>query len=155
MKRRWITVLLALCCANAFAQADGGDRQSISTVSGTLLIVKLPVPARDGANFNATLNGKPFDRLYGSRYVYYTDSTAEDKPASRIVVEDFVGGFSDAPSVVLYDLRKQPAVALPVSDKLAIDDLRWTASSVVIDADGRWFAFSGRKLTRVRPAINR
>jgi hypothetical protein len=155
MKRRWFAALLVLCCANVFGQTDGGDRQSISTVSGTLLIVKLPVTARDGANFDATLNGKPFDRLYGSHYVYYTDSTAESKPASRIVVEDFVGGFSDAPSVVLYDLRKQPPVALPVSDKLAIDDLRWTPGSVVISVDGQWFAFSGRKLTRVRPPMNR
>ncbi|WP_223217450.1 hypothetical protein [Paraburkholderia phenoliruptrix] len=130
MERRWFAVLLALCCASAFAQADGGDTQSISTVSGTLLIVKLPVRARDGATFNATLNGKSFDRLYGSHYVYYTDSTAEAKPVSRVVVEDFVGGFSDAPSVVLYHLRKQPAVGLPVSDKLAIDDLRWTPSSL-------------------------
>jgi hypothetical protein len=96
-----------------------------------------------------------FDRLYGSHYVYYTDSTAESKLASRIVVEDFVGGFSDAPLVVLYDLRKQPPVALPVSDKLAIDDLRWTPGSVVISVDGQWFAFSGRKLTRVRPPMNR
>lgn len=155
MKHPWFAMLFVLCCAKVFAQADGADRQSISTVCGTLLIVKLPGTAQDGATFNATLNGKPFDRFYGSHYVYYTDSTAEDKPASRVVVEDFIGGFSDAPSVVLYDLRKQPAVALPVSDKLAIDDLRWTPSSVVIGADGQWFAFSGRKLTRVRPPMNR
>lgn len=155
MKHRWFAMLFVLCCATVFAQADGADRQSISTVSGTLLIVKLPVMARDAANFNVTLNGKPFERLYGSHYVYYTDSTAEDKRASRIVVEDFIGGFSEAPSVVLYDLRKQPAVALPVSDKLAIDDLRWTPSSVVIGADGQWFAFSGRKLTRVSPPVKR
>jgi len=155
MKRRWFAALLVLCCANVFGQTDGGDRQSISTVSGTLLIVKLPVTARDGANFDATLNGKPFDRLYGSHYVYYTDSTAEGKLASRIVVEDFVGGFADAPSVVLYDLRKQPAATLPVSDKLPIDDLRWTPGSVLIGADGQWFAFAGRKLTRVRPPRNR
>ena len=148
-------MLLALCCANVSAQVDGGNRQSISTVSGTPVIVKLPVTAADGATFDATLNGKPFERLYGSHYVYYTDSTAEDKPASRIVVEDFIGGFSDAPSVVLYDFRKQPAVALPVSDKLAIDDVRWTPSSVVIGADGRWFEFSGRKLTRARPPVSR
>lgn len=151
VKNRWIGVAFALCSANAWAQFDGANKNDILTVSGPLQIVKLARPAPDGANFRATLNGSPFDQLYGLRFIYYTDSPAEGKPASRVVIEDFINGFSDAPSVILYDFQKKPATALPISDRLDVDDVRWTNNSVELSANGQWFAFSGHKLTRIHP----
>jgi hypothetical protein len=143
-------VVFALCCANACAQFDGANKNVISPVLGPSQIVKLARTAPDGANFSATLNGSPFDQLHGLRFIYYTDSPAEGKPASRVVIEDFIGDFSDAPSVTLYDFRKKPATALPISDRLDVDDLRWTSNSVELSANGQWFAFSGHKLIRIR-----
>ncbi|WP_392396306.1 hypothetical protein [Paraburkholderia caledonica] len=155
VKNRWIGVVFALCSANAWAQFDGGNINDILTVSGPLQIVKLARPAPDGANFRATLNGSPFDQLYGLRFIYYADSPAEGKPASRVVIEDFINGFSDAPSVTLYDFQKKPATLLPISDRLDVDDVRWANNSVELRANGQWFAFSGHKLIRIRPVDKR
>jgi hypothetical protein len=149
-----IGLFLSFCCAGSYAQTDGGDRDSIQTVAGTLSIVKVEHVKTDGVTFNASLNGAPFDQLYGSHYTYYTDSTGADKPATRIVVEDFIGGFSDTPSVSLYDLRKKLPVVLPITNKLDVDDIRWSDSAVLLSANGSWYTFSGKALTRSKPPKN-
>ncbi|MFM0497832.1 hypothetical protein [Paraburkholderia caledonica] len=146
-----IGLFLSLCCAGSYAQTDGGDRDSIQTVAGTLSIVKVEHVKTDGVTFTASLNGAQFDQLYGSHYTYYTDSIGADKPATRVVVEDFIGGFSDTPSVSLYDFRKRPPVALPISNKLDVDDVRWSDSAVLLSANGTWYSFSGKKLARSKP----
>jgi len=145
-----VTVLLAVYCAGTYAQTSGGDHNTIQTVAGTLSVSKVQRVQKDGITFNASLNGTNFDQLYGSHYTYYTDADRTNKPAARIVLEDFIGGFSDLPSVMLYDFRKIPPVALPISDKLDIDDIRWTDSSVLLSADGNWYSFSGNRLSRVK-----
>ncbi|WP_322049451.1 hypothetical protein [Paraburkholderia sp. J67] len=142
---------LSFFCAASYAQTDGGGRDTIQTVAGTLSIVKVEHMKTDGITFNASLNGAPFDQLYGSHYTYYTDSNGADKPATRIVVEDFIGGFSDTPSLSLYDLRKKPVVVLPISNKLDVDDIRWSDSAVLLSANGSWYSFSGKKLMRSKP----
>lgn len=146
-----IGLFLSFCCAGTYAQTDGGDHDSIQTTAGTLAIDKVEHVKTDGVTFNASLNGAQFDQLYGSHYTYYTDSTGVDKPATRVVVQDFIGGFSDTPSVSLYDLGKKPPVALPISNKLDVDDVRWTDSAVLLSANGKWYSFFRNKLSRSQP----
>ena len=62
----------------------------------------------------------------------------------------FIGGFSDLPSLTLYDFRKSPPVALPISDKLDLENVRWTDSSVLLSADGKWYSFSRNRLSRLK-----
>ncbi|SDQ19314.1 hypothetical protein SAMN05443245_0310 [Paraburkholderia fungorum] len=143
-----IGLFLSFCCAGSYAQTDGGDHESIQTAAGTLSIVKVEHIKADGVTFNASLDGAKFDQLYGSRYTYYTDSAGADSPATRVVVQDFIGGFSDTSSVSLYDFRRKPPVALPISGKLDVDDVRWTDSAVLLSANGKWYSFSRNKLSR-------
>jgi hypothetical protein len=150
-KSSCVALILSVCCMSAYAQTSGGDHDSIQTVAGTLEINKVARAQADGVTFNASLNGAHFDQLYGSHYTYYIDSDETDKPANRVVVEDFSGGFSDPPSVSLYDFRKKPAVALPISDKLDVDDVSWSNNAVLISADGKWYSFSNNKLSRSSP----
>lgn len=145
-----VILILTAWCAGSYAQTSGGDHDTIQTVAGALSVTKVQRVQKDGATFNATLNGANFDQLYGSHYVYYTDSDGTAKPATRIVLEDFVGGFSDLPSLTLYDFRKSPPVALPISDKLDLENVRWTDSSVLLSADGKLYLFSRNRLSRLK-----
>ncbi|WP_321952661.1 hypothetical protein [Paraburkholderia bannensis] len=150
LKPLFVTLILSLCCAASHAQTSGGDHDSIQTVAGELAISKVARVQADGVTYNATLNGARFDQLYGSHYTWYSDAADSHAPASRIVIEDFSGGFSDAPSVSLYDFRKKPPVVQAVSDKLDVDDVRWTDSAVLINANDKWYAFSRNKLSPSR-----
>ncbi|WP_156954266.1 hypothetical protein [Paraburkholderia acidipaludis] len=40
--------------------------------------------------------------------------------------EDFVGGFSEPPSLSMYDFRTQPPVVLSISNALDLNAVRWT-----------------------------
>lgn len=150
MLKSFIAVLIAVCCISAEAQTSGGDHDTIRTIAGTLQISKTVRPGSDGVTFNVELDGQRFDQLYGSRYVYYLDSKQQDKAVSRVVVEDFIGGFSDPPSVSLYDFRQKPAAVLPITDRLDIDDVQWLPGRVLLSAGGKWFAFANGKLVAVR-----
>ncbi|MCA8205364.1 hypothetical protein LGM71_30475 [Burkholderia sp. AU33545] len=149
MLKSFVVVLMTVCCINVKAQTSGGDHDTIRTVAGTLQISKIARPGSDDVTFNVELDGKQFDHLYGSRYVYYPDSKEQDKAVSRLIVEDFSGGFSDPPVISLYDFRQKPAAVLPVSDKLDIDDVRWLPGRVLLSVGGKWFAFANGKLVAV------
>ncbi|KWE78955.1 hypothetical protein [Burkholderia territorii] len=151
MLKSFVAALIMVCCINVQAQTADGDHDTIHTGAGTLQISKIARPGSDGVTFNVELDGKQFDHLYGSRYVYYPDSAKQDKAISRLIVEDFNGGFSDPPVVSLYDFRQKPAAVLPVSDKLDIDDVRWLPSRVLLSVGGKWLVFANGKLMPVHP----
>ncbi|WP_230938210.1 hypothetical protein [Burkholderia territorii] len=150
MLKSFVVMLMTICCLNVKAQTSGGDHDTIRTVAGTLQISKIVRPGSDGITFNVELDGKQFDHLYGERYAYYPDSKEQDKVVSRLIVEDFSGGFSDPPAVSLYDFRQKPAAVWPVSDKLDIDDVRWLPNRVLLRVGGKWFAFANGKLVVLR-----
>lgn len=143
--KSFVVVLMTVCCINVKAQTSGGDHDTIRTVAGTLQISKIARPGSDGVTFNVELDGKQFDHLYGSRYVYYPDSKEQNKAVSRLIVEDFSGRFSDPPVISLYDFRQKPAAVLPVSDKLDIDDVRWLPGCVLLSVWGEVVCFRERK----------
>lgn len=107
MLKSFVVALMALCCITVKAQTFGGDHDTVRTIAGTLQISKIVRPGSDGVTFDVELDGKPFDQLYGSRYVYYPDSKDQDKAVSRMIMEDFSGGFSDPPTVSIYDFRQK------------------------------------------------
>lgn len=144
-KRLFITIWLLIFCTSAFAQTSGEDVNEIKTIIGTLSIVKAQHVAADNVTFHVKLNGREFDQLYGSRYTYYEDSK---DAATRIIVEDFTGGFSDPPSVMLYDFRGKNPDILNVSDRLDVDGVRWTSNTVFLSKNGKWYKFYNGQLTR-------
>jgi hypothetical protein len=142
-------LLLAICflvsCISAFAQTSGGNFNEIKTVVGILSIDKVNHVGADGVTFQVKLNGREFDQLYGSHYTYYEDSENHGG-TTRLIVEDFVGGFSDTPSVLLYDFRQKAPNILHVSDHLDVDGVRWTSSAVFLSANGKWYKFHKGRL---------
>ncbi|AIO77331.1 TPA: hypothetical protein QDC51_001527 [Burkholderia multivorans] len=148
--KSFVVALMALCCITVKAQTFGGDHDTVRTIAATLQISKIVRPGSDGVTFDVELDGKPFDQLYGSRYVYYPDSKDQDKAVSRMIMEDFSGGFSDPPTVSLYDFRQKSAAVLPISDKLDVQDIRWLPNRVLLSVEGRWFAFANGKLVAMR-----
>jgi len=138
--------LFFLLCANVFAQTSGGDINEFKTIAGTLTITKTDHAGVDSATFNVNLNGHEFDQLYGAHYLYYEDDK-NPGGASRVLIEDFVGGFSDTPLVLLYDFRGKTPNVSHVSDQLDVDDVRWTSNAVFLSANGKWYRFyKGRLL---------
>lgn len=145
-KRLFLVVCVLVSCTTAFAQMSGGNFNEIKTVDGILSIDKVDHVGADGITFQVKLNGREFDQLYGSHYTYYEDSENLGGTA-RLIVEDFVGGFSDTPSVLLYDFRQKTPNIFHVSDHLDIDGVRWTSSAVFLSANGKWYKFyKGRLL---------
>jgi hypothetical protein len=145
LKRLLITIWLLIFCTNAFAQTSGEDVNEIKTIVDTLSIIKAQHVTADNVTFHAKLNGREFDHLYGSRYTYYEDSK---DAVARIIVEDFTGGFSDPPSVMLYDFRRKTPDILNVGDRLDVDGVRWTSNAVFLSENGKWYKFYNGKLTR-------
>lgn len=139
--RSLIGILFFILCTNIFAQTSGSDQNKIKTIAGTLAIEKIGHAARaNGITFEVNLNSQKFDRLYGSHYSYYEDHANSDG-ATRILMEDFVGGFSDMPSIFIYDFRGKAPNISHVSDQLDVDDVRWTSSAVFLSANGKWYRF--------------
>ncbi|CAE6792881.1 hypothetical protein [Paraburkholderia nemoris] len=141
-------LFLATCCVNSHAQTSGPDRDVVQTLAGTLSISRVERVRADSVTFNVSLKGAHFDQYYGSHYAYYVDSSTNSKPVGRMIVEDFNGGASEPPLVSMYDFRKQSPVVLSVSDKLDLDDVRWTADAVFLSTSGRWYAFAHKRLLR-------
>jgi hypothetical protein len=146
-KRLFLAVCFLVSCTSAFAQTSGGNFNDIKTVVGILSIDKVDHVGADGVTFRVKLNGREFDQLYGSRYTYYEDSENHGD-AARLIVEDFVGGFSDTPTVLLYDFRQKTPNILHVSDHLDVDGVKWTSSAVFLSADGKWYKFCKGRLVR-------
>ncbi|WP_243843975.1 hypothetical protein [Paraburkholderia caballeronis] len=149
-KRLFISIWLFILCVSAFSQTSGGDTEEIKTIAGTLTINKAPHAEADSATFHVKLNGREFDQLYGPRYTYYEDSK-DTVGATRIIVEDFAGGFSDPPSVMLYDFRKKNPDISNVSGHLDVDGVKWTSKAVFLSENGKWYKFFNGKLTRGGP----
>ena len=146
-KRMFLTICFLVSCANSSAQTSDGKFNEIKTIVGILSIGKADNVGLNGVTFQVKLNGREFDQLYGSRYTYYEDSTNHAGTA-RLIVEDFVGGFSDTPSVLLYDFRQNSPTISHVSDHLDVDGVRWTSSAVFLSANGRWYKFYKGRLWR-------
>lgn len=137
---------MSICCASVQAQTAGGDHDTIRTVAGALTISKVEHMAGDGVAGHVDLGGKRFDELYGSRHMYYPELDDKSGAISRMVMEDFSGGFSDPPSTSLYDFRRTPPAAVPISSKLDIDDVRWQPGTVLLHAGDKWYTFATYKL---------
>lgn len=146
-RRLFLAICFLVSCTSASAQTSGGSFNEIKTVVGVLSIGKVDRVGADGVTFQMKLNGREFDQLYGSHYTYYEDSENHDGTA-RLIVEDFVGGFSDTPSVLLYDFRQKTPNISHVSDHLDVDDVRWTSSAVFLSANGKWYKFYKGRLLR-------
>ncbi|MFM0184083.1 hypothetical protein PQR52_36830 [Paraburkholderia aspalathi] len=136
---------------NSYAQVSGMDRDAIQTTAGVVSISKVGKARADGVTFNVTFEGAHFDQLYGSRYGYFTDGDTTHNPAGRIIIEDFVGGFSEPPSVSMYDFRKQPPVVLSISNALDLDEVSWTGDNVFLSAAGKWYVFAHDRLSHSKP----
>ena len=136
---------------NSYAQVSGTDHDAIQTTAGVVSISKTGKAQADGVTFNVTLRGTHFDQLYGSRYAYFTDGDTAHKPADRIIIEDFVGGFSEPPSVSMYDFRKPQPVVLSIGNALDLDEVRWTNDNVFLSASGEWYTFAHDRLFRSKP----
>lgn len=106
--------VIALTClalnAAAFAQTKGTGHDRFQTDAGSLVVSRVGSASGHGATYSVSLNGKAFDQLYGLQYLYYLDQESTDAKVGRMLVEDFIGGFSDPPAVTLYDFRKSPPV---------------------------------------------
>lgn len=136
---------------NSYAQISGMDHDAIQTTAGVVSISKVGKAHADGVTFNVTFEGAHFDQLYGSRYGYFTDGDTAHKPAGRIIIEDFVGGFSEPPSVSMYDFRKRPPVVFSIRNALDLDEVRWTDDNVFLSAAGKWYTFAHDRLSRSKP----
>lgn len=136
-----LAVLMSICCASVQAQTAGGDHDTIRTVAEALTISKVEHMAGDGVAGHVDLGGKRFDELYGSRHMYYPELDDKSGAISRMVMEDFSGGFSDPPSTSLYDFRRAPPAVVPIS-KLDIDDVRWQPGTVLLHAGDKWHTFA-------------
>ncbi|PMS28730.1 hypothetical protein C0Z16_23015 [Paraburkholderia rhynchosiae] len=145
------SVFVACAAVHSQAQTSGADQVVVRTLAGALSIANVTPVQTDGVTFNVALNGAHFDQCYGSRYAYYADSAVRGKPVGRIIIEDFNGGSSDPASVSMYDFRKHPPVVLSVSDRLDVDDVRWTDDAVFPSANGRRHIFAHGKLSRSQP----
>jgi hypothetical protein len=145
------SVFMACAAVHSQAQTSGADQVILQTVAGALSISNVTPVLADGVTFNVSLNGAHFDQCYGSRYAYYPDSTVTGKPIGRIIMEDFNGGFSESASVSMYDFRKHPPVVLSVSDRLDVDDVRWTDDAVFLSTKGKWYIFAHGRLSRSQP----
>lgn len=119
-------------------------------MAGVLSISKVGHVANDGATYHVVLDGKHFDELYGSRHMYYPVLDDKSGAISRMVMEDFSGGFSDPPSTSLYDFRRAPPAVVPISSKLDIDDVRWQPGTVLLHAGDKWYTFANGKLLPTR-----
>ncbi|MBP0591011.1 hypothetical protein J8I87_15085 [Paraburkholderia sp. LEh10] len=153
MKKLVLFVCLTMSFSCLFAQTSGSSGESIATAAGFLTITKLnSSKPGDGGAFAVRLNGKDFDVLYGVKYVYFADVKKE--VASRIIVEDYIGGFSTPPVLLLYDfLGKTPRV-FNVSDSLDVAQVCWSTKSVFLQSNDRWYEFRGTHLVRRQPAKN-
>ncbi|WP_232458700.1 hypothetical protein [Burkholderia ubonensis] len=150
MLRPILAVLMSVCCTGVQAQTAGGDHDTIHTMADALTISKVRHVASDGVMYRVYLDGKQFDELYGPRHMYYSEPDGESGATSRIMMEDFSGGFSDPPSVSLYDFRRTPPAVLPISSKLDIDDVRWQPGKVLLHAGDKWYTFADGKLSPTR-----
>ncbi|WP_146014034.1 hypothetical protein [Trinickia dabaoshanensis] len=99
--------------------------------------------------FTVQLAGYDFDKLYGLRYLYYTESGSRDRPSGRVLMEDFIGGASDTPSIALYDFRKGRPEVVQITDKLDVENVRWRPDAVLLEVDDQWYEFKRGKLSRL------
>lgn len=133
---------------NSYAQVSGTDPDAIQTTAGVVSISNVGKARADDVTFNVTFEGAYFDQLYGSRYAYFTDGDTAHKPADCIIIEDFVGGFSEPPAVSMYDFRKPPPVVFPISSTLGLDEVRWADDNAFLSAAGKWYTFAHDRLSR-------
>lgn len=153
-KRLLVAVCLSVFWIGCSAQTGEGEHDVVQTVAGQLTITRLFHVGSDLATFKLQLAGRDFKKLYGERYTYYTDSGSSDKSRGRMVVEDFIGGASDAPVIMLYDFRGQSPVADQITDRLDVDDVRWRSDGVLLRANGMRYIYRRGRLSRFLSKAN-
>lgn len=98
------------------------------------------------SSFDVLLNGAPLGRLVGGRYTYYADADGKRKPASRIVIADFNGGFGMPPTVTLYDLRGKSPTVRVIAKRLELQKVIWQPNTFLMRADGKWYKYDRQQL---------
>jgi len=125
------------------------DSGTIRTVAGPLTIEKNASTRTDAVTFRVLLGGRDFDKLYGLNPIYYPDSGMSDGLNGRMLMEDFVGGASATPVILMYDFREKPPQILQITDKLDVDEVRWRPGGVLLDANHQWYIYRRGKLSKM------
>jgi hypothetical protein len=141
-----ISLISFLWWINCSGQISAEGNDAIETISGRLAIEKVDHIGVDSVTFRVMLNGREFDKLYGSTHIYYPDSGSSDKVNDRVLMEDFIGGASDTPVITLYDFREKSPQILQITDKLDVDDVRWRSGCVLPDANNKWYVYRRGRL---------
>lgn len=150
MIKSWLVALtLSAWWAYCPAQTAGGNIDTVQTVAGPLVISKVDRVGADSVTYTVRLAGHDFDKLYGMRYAYYTESGSSDEPNARVLMEDFIGGAADTPAITLYDFGKKRPEVVQITDKLDVEDVRWKPGAVLLQADDQWYEYKRGKLSRL------
>lgn len=141
-----ISFVLSVNCS---AQISTAGNDAIDTVFGRLAIKRVDHIGVDLVTFRILLNGREFDKLYGSTHIYYPDSGSSYKVNGRVLMEDFIGGVGDTPVITLYDLREKSPKILQITDKLDVDDVRWRPDGVLLEANNKWYVYRRGRLSKI------
>lgn len=148
--KNFLLVALAVWCTHSIARVSGSDNEKFNIAAGQLAISKIdPKISKNNATFSVSINNENFDFLYGVKYVYFEERNKN--LMSRMIIEDYIGGFSQPPAVIFYDFTKKVPEILSISDSLDIEEVCWNNTPLLIDSGSNWYGMRGQHLARVQP----